>query len=675
MSDRYDVTIKTGTRSGAGTNANISITFVGTDGTAGPFKLDKWLHNDFEKGKTDTYKVKSKDVGDILAIRFHSDGGSLGIGGDWMFGHAVITRDDRDWYFPNFSWLRPGHSITVLEGEARLPSQSTIDGAADMRRAQIQAGRERFPWRDNPDGALPGSLEISEDQPIPIDERYRDLAEGAYSVVFAKTMASMKLTSNVMKKVWDSIDDVYELFATFTVPSVAERWQTDEEFARQAVQGVSPVHIEICKELPDGFELSEEEVYGLLQPGMTLSDAMEQNRLFKLDFSELVGIKMYEKEGEDGVVEHRFAPAARALFFEMESGQQRPLAIQPTPGGLVFTSKDDKYDWMAAKMYLRCAEGNVHQMLAHAINTHFTMEPFVMATLRNLAACHPVYKLLKRHFRYTLAINEGARQSLLSEGAVFDTFMATGGPDKGHLQLAVEGYGRWKLMDNALPYDLEKRGVADPAVLGYYPYRDDGMLIWNALGEYVSETLAIFYADDAALQSDNEMQDWWTDLITNGHTVDRLPCDDLSKVSDLAMICQTVIWTVSCLHSAVNYQQYEHYAFLPNAPLCMRKAPPEAKGTLNEQAICEMMPSKTQGIWQVAIGRALASYGNDEEYLLDEIVGWHEDFFEEPAAKAVIRRFHERMVQAQAVIDKANAERPVPYLQLQPKMVPSSITI
>ncbi len=674
MSDVYEVAVTTGRRSGAGTDATISVSFIGTEGVSGPHRLDKRFHNDFEAGKTDTYKVSSPDLGELLALRFHSDGGSLDLGGDWMMAHATVVRGDRSWYFPNYSWLRTGHQLTVLEGEALLPHQTVLAGAAELRRTQIEAARARFPWRPN-DGSLPGSLDISKDRPIPIDERYRDLKEGAYSVVFASTMTSMKLTSNVLKKVWDSIDDVYELFAAFKVPAVADRWKDDEEFARQAVQGVSPVHIELCRSLPDHFVLSEDDVYGLLQPGMSLADAMAANRLFQLDFSELVGIKMYEKADDQGEVEHRFAPPARALFFEQADGQLRPIAIQMEPDGPVFTPKDHKYDWMAAKMYLRCAEGNVHQMLAHAIRTHFIVEPFVMATLRNLAACHPVYKLLKRHFRYTLAINEGARESLLAEGAVFDTFMATGGPDKGHLQLAVEGYTRWKLTDNNPINDLTARGVDDPSVLSYYPYRDDGLPIWEAFGEYVRDTLAIFYPDDATLQNDGEMQDWWNDIVQNGHDVSRLPFAKLESVAGLAEVLQIVIWTVSCQHSAVNYQQYEHYAFLPNAPLCMRQPPMKEKGTLDEKAVVAMMPSKTQGSWQVAIGRALASYGKDEEYLLDDHVGWHEDYFEEEAAKAVIRRFHARMEQIQAEVDRRNAERPVPYLLLQPRNVPTSITI
>jgi hypothetical protein len=108
-----------------------------------------------------------------------------------------------------------------------------------------------------------------------------------------------------------------------------------------------------------------------------------------------------------------------------------------------------------------------------------------MATMRNLPDSHPVYELLRRHFRYTLAINEGARQGLLAEGGVFDDFIATGGPDKGHLQLRKKGFLHWKLTDNKPRQDLERRGVLDPAVLPYYPYRDDALALWDAIEEYV----------------------------------------------------------------------------------------------------------------------------------------------------------------------------------------------
>jgi arachidonate 5-lipoxygenase len=297
-----------------------------------------------------------------------------------------------------------------------------------------------------------------------------------------------------------------------------------------------------------------------------------------------------------------------------------------------------------------------------------------MATMRNLPDPHPVYKLLRRHFRYTLAINRGAREGLLSEGAVFDDFIATGGPDKGHLQLGKKGFLRWKLTDNKPRTDLERRGVLDPAVLPYYPYRDDAVPLWDAIEEYVGNVLRHFYKSDADLVSDVEMQAWWADLTERGLPADKLPCAELKRVADLVDILATVLFTGSVQHAAVNYLQYEHYAFVPNAPLCTRKEPPRQKGQLGPDDIVAMIPSKSQSLWQVTIGRALSSFGEDEEFLLHE-GGWREDYFKDLELAAIRERFHDRLRTQLAAVKARNAKSEVPYTVLQPDKIPCGITI
>ncbi len=674
--EHYEITITTGTKTGAGTDGNVSVTFLGTNGTSGPHKLDKRFHDDFEPGKTDTYKVKAPHVGELIGLRFQMAAGTLGNKGDWYMTTAHVTRDKERWDFPNYTWLRSGNQLTVQEEAARLPQRCDLTGEFDLRRMQIMQRRENFPWRKNEGHALPGALEISEQRPIPVDEKYRDLKEASYQVIFAKTMLDMKLSSNILKKAWDKVDDVFELFSKFTPPEVSARWHDDLEFARQTVQGCSPVHIELIDAIPDGMAATEDLVYGLMEAGMTLEKALAEQRLFLTDFHELIGIPLFHKENDDGSIEDRYCYAARALFYLHSDGHLRPLCIEldRRDEGLVFTPKDSKWDWLAAKMFLRSSEGNVHQLIPHALRTHLTMEPFVMATLRNLAASHPVFKLLRRHMRYTLAINEGARESLLAPGGVFDNFMATGGPDQGHIQLLINGYESWKLDDCHLLRDLERRGVLDERVLPYYPYRDDGVPIWNAISKYVTDTLNLFYASDRDLIDDNEMQDWWRDLTTNGHPVEKLNCGALAKVEDLAEMLTIFIWTVTGQHAAVNYQQYEHYAFVPNAPLCMRGPRPTEKGLLDEKGLVNLMPSKSQSTWQVAIGRALASFGKDEEYLHND-GGMHEEFFEEDEAKAVLHEFEETMAALDARYKARNQNRPVAYKQLLPSQVPTSITI
>lgn len=675
MTVEYTLTIRTSARFGAGTDATISVVLVGTRGESSAQTLDKRFHNDFEAGAEGVYTIQAQDLGELLLLRFTNSGG---VAGDWLLDSVRVTASERSWYFPHFRWILSDSTVEVLEGTARLPQHVHDEREATARRAQLEGRQRMYPWRSaEATAGLPGALDISEERPLPKDELYRGLTDGSYEVVIAKTLTTLKLHMPVLTDAWNGLVDTFNLLRNIEVPKIAQRWQDDHEFARQAVQGISPVHIQSITALPKGLPLSDGDVRGLLSPGSTLAQALAAKRIFLIDFEILEDIPMFRKTDEDGVEEQRWAPASRCLLYLDDTRQLRPIAIQlgrDPERDPVFTPNDSEHDWLAAKIYVRCSEGNAHQMVGHALRTHFVAEPFVLATMRNLPAPHPVYKLLRRHFRYTLAINEGARQGLLAEGGVFDDLIATGGPDKGHLRLGMKGYQRWKLADNKPRPDLERRGVLEPAVLPYYPYRDDALPLWDAIEEYVGGVLGHFYKSDADLVSDAELQAWWTDLTERGLPVDKLPCAKLTRVADLVDILSTVLFTVSVQHAAVNYLQYEHYGFVPNAPLCMRKAPPRQKGTLGPKDIAEMIPTQSQTLWQIAIGRALSSFGEDEEYLLNE-GGWRENYFKEPELAAILERFHARLRTQLEAVKARNAKSDMPYTVLQPDKIPCGITV
>lgn len=67
---KYQVQVTTGKAKGAGTNATIKITLIDTEGKMSEEKvLDKWLHDDFEYGKIDTYTVSTdKNFGKSLFL-------------------------------------------------------------------------------------------------------------------------------------------------------------------------------------------------------------------------------------------------------------------------------------------------------------------------------------------------------------------------------------------------------------------------------------------------------------------------------------------------------------------------------------------------------------------------------------------------------------------------------
>ena len=88
------------------------------------------------------------------------------------------------------------------------------------------------------------------------------------------------------------------------------------------------------------------------------------------------------------------------------------------------------------------------------MNTHAVIEPFVIATNRQLSVVHPIYKLLHPHFRDTMTINALAREILVNAGGLMEKTFYT---SKYSMEFSSLIYKSWNFLDQALPTDLKKR--------------------------------------------------------------------------------------------------------------------------------------------------------------------------------------------------------------------------
>lgn len=85
----YSIRIKTGNKSGAGTDANVFIQMYGTEGKSEEYMLRNNSDN-FEKNKADEFKIEADDVGPIYKIRIGHD--NKGRSSGWFLEDIHIRR-------------------------------------------------------------------------------------------------------------------------------------------------------------------------------------------------------------------------------------------------------------------------------------------------------------------------------------------------------------------------------------------------------------------------------------------------------------------------------------------------------------------------------------------------------------------------------------------------------
>lgn len=136
MANKYSVTVVTGDADNAGTDANVFITLIGTNGKSKEILLDNPTNN-FEKEHIDVFNLNSTDIGnvdlgEIKQIRVRHD--NSGIGPGWFLNYVTVDNLDTDqvWTFPANRWLardEEDHSIDLmlnpLPGENRA---NKLDG-------------------------------------------------------------------------------------------------------------------------------------------------------------------------------------------------------------------------------------------------------------------------------------------------------------------------------------------------------------------------------------------------------------------------------------------------------------------------------------------------------------------------------------------------------------------
>ena len=238
-----------------------------------------------------------------------------------------------------------------------------------------------------------------------------------------------------------------------------------------------------------------------------------------------------------------------------------------------------------------------------------------MGVMRNLPDAHPVYKLLRPHFRYTMAINAQARESLINDGGIIDQQFAIGG--EGRREFMRRAGRDYSIHWANIVRSANERKVDDAKLLPGYYYRDDGLNIWNAISLFVNRIINEFYSSDADVISDIELQNFAEDLHVNGFPANGgeqghgFP-KKIKSTAELVELCTLIMFTGSAQHSCVNFGQYDMYSYVPNATSGMRLPLPAQKGNADAATLVQILPDKKATSSVIGMVYMLSQYSKDE---------------------------------------------------------------
>uniref|UniRef100_A0A8C7WF79 Arachidonate 12-lipoxygenase n=1 Tax=Oncorhynchus mykiss TaxID=8022 RepID=A0A8C7WF79_ONCMY len=659
--EEYKVTVATGTSEYSGTNNYIYVTLVGENGQSERTILDN-PGLDFCRGAVDEYKVCSPaPLGPLLLVRLEKQ--RYWVEDNWFCRYVTVEPPGGGiaLTFPCYRWLIGDVKVEIREGTAKRLCEDTSPQLLAHRKAELQERQTIY-----------RSVRLQKCC-YTHTHTYLCTQSQKYECTHASQFQSLQKESLVLTVMFAYPDGLHGLLGfpsvsmprpkqtcirTYVLTYCMEHWKEDWFFGYQCLNGSNPRMIQRCKELPGNFPVSGDMVQGSLAPRTTLDKELKAGNIYLIDYAIMDGVPTNVIRGKP-----QYIAAPLCLLYEHPDQGLIPIAIQlgQTPGldTPIFLPNDPPLAWLLAKIWVRHSEFQVFQLLSHLLRTHLLVEVFCVATLRQLPAVHPVYKLLAPHLRYTLEINCRGRTQLVS---------ADGG--EGLLVLSQREYKVLTYRSLQPCWDFQQRGAT---TLKDYFYREHSLMLWDAIHSFVSGMISVYYQCDSDVVEDPELQTWIKDIAEEGF-VD-VPTfglsNELKNKAELVTLLSVAIFTSTAQHAATNNGQFDWCAWVPNTPCTMRHPTPTDKDAVTMEMIMDSLPDVSQTCLEMAITWHLGRPQPDAVPLGQ----YPEQYFTEPQAQEVIDRFRKELKDIEEHILSQNQGLELPYLFLLPSRIENSITI
>lgn len=454
-------------------------------------------------------------------------------------------------------------------------------------------------------------------------------------------------------------------------PGLVNNFQQDLIFGMQRVIGVNPVVLRaVTPQHPLPEKLPESEIQRIFAEHIEEIDyaaAIEQKRMYVLDYAVLDILQQNPGHIDGGRKQYITTPIVVLLM--QSDGMLRPIAIQlyqnPGPDNPIYTAKDGNL-WLVAKMFAQVADGNHHILYTHATRIHYVMEAIIMASRRQLYKSHPLSVLLNPHLQHTLNVNHQhtfLRDRKGRPGRFGELFA---GDYDATTQCMANGMTSFNFKASAFPSDIANREVDNPDL--FYPYRDDGMLLWNAIQSFLQEYVDVYYQSDTDVTEDYEIQAWANDISAQDRgRIPGFPAKFESK-QELAETLGHIIFLCTAFHSSIHFNQYKYPGFVPNMPHAAYAPPLTGKRTeMDEAGLLKFQPA-----FRAAYSQTWTYFQTN--FTVNRIGQYPLRLFD-PTARDVIKRFSDRLKEIEREIDQRNHNRSVAYDRMNPRFIPNGVTV
>ncbi|XP_028399186.1 arachidonate 5-lipoxygenase-like isoform X2 [Dendronephthya gigantea] len=436
----------------------------------------------------------------------------------------------------------------------------------------------------------------------------------------------------------------------------------------------------------------------------TLDEMVKQNVVYAVHFpylDEITNVPDITNKHKKRKLKKATSPIA--LFVSVKTSEGKPYELKPVAiqvdnfhDSPVYTPADGRR-WLLAKQLYQIADFAYVEMIEHLLKTHMVLQPICVTAKRTISVFHPLNELLKWHCRGLISTNVNGFPKLILPGNYMHLLFSMGHRgsiellNKGFLDLSWEDIDFWKSIKVAILTILlvifkgrddlrtisnvvifQKRGVDDTEKLPYFPYRDDGYLIWQQIQNYVEEYVSLYYNEDEDVSSDSELENFTNELSVDGigqfggvGMLRGFPSRIHTK-TDLIQTLSRILW-LPIQHNAVNYPIAYYGAFVPNMPTKLYDDP-RAK---TDEYSFYTLPDRGVATIQAVVSTSLGSLR------FDNLLDYGAQMLDREAGELVEKHHKILMTKVKAIIEKRNDKRfndgHLTYPYLKPGWIPNSI--